>query len=204
MILRISSPSSTNTDSLLELNEWIPYCNNTEASPEIAISATCPPPGAASSPKPFPPVKPLKCTQAGMVPAHSSTASEHPWVYTCVCPKPEQNSFLVILVTQPYSQLLSFRRTIIILLLEECVWEEHLRNRIQPGLTADFSSQGIKACLTSSLCFSLQPPLDVSAAQKPAVLAPVSVLLVFSLSLPFPIWPRFCTAIHSNVFISEL
>lgn len=66
MILRISSPSSTNAASLLELNEWIPYCNTTEASPEIAICATCPSPGASSSPKPFPPVKPLKCPQAGM------------------------------------------------------------------------------------------------------------------------------------------
>lgn len=80
------------------------------------------------------------------MPAGSITASEHQWVCTCVCPKPEHNSFLVILVTQPFSQLLSFRRSIIILLLEECVWEEHLWDRIQPGLTADFTSQGIKAC----------------------------------------------------------
>lgn len=77
MILRVSSPSSTNTDSLLELNEWIPYCNNTEASPEIAISATCPPPGAASSPKPLPPVKPLKCTQAGMAAPPGARTQQH-------------------------------------------------------------------------------------------------------------------------------
>ena len=64
MILRISNPSSTNMASLLELSEWIPHCKDT--SPETAISASCPAPGASSSPKPSPPVKPLKCTQAGM------------------------------------------------------------------------------------------------------------------------------------------
>lgn len=75
MILRISNPSSTNTASLLELNEWIPHCNNT--SPEIAISATCPAPGVPSSPKPSPPAKPLKCTQAGMAAPPCARSQSH-------------------------------------------------------------------------------------------------------------------------------
>ena len=107
-------------------------------------------PGSPLLPSPLPPRSLWNALrlawQPRPVPARRVTASEHQWVCTCVCPKPEHNSFLVILVTQPFSQLLSFRRTIIILLLEECVWEEHLWDRIQPGLTADFTSQGIKAC----------------------------------------------------------